>query len=779
MKTRYCLLLLIVCGFSNILASPIKLCHDKKTCISIEPATLHIILKPSNIPLSETQSEKPYHIQRQSSDHLNFSRNHINIAIQVKQHSYHIRFNPIGSFSTTENRAILFPIIKKSDAFLLPMLEGRYIPTHDSQWIRYLTSTTGPQPQDQLQGTSNLSMQFLTAIYKNSAVYYEIENIFNNHFWFSGQQKLGLSFSHTFNALNKQAAFGFTIKILPNKLNVIANTYRQHKLKQGKFITLAQKAKIVPDVTKLYGAPFIYLWGDEVIGNSHIRWKKLQTLIKQQFNDTHNNPTRHFAQLLQKNKTYCNTLATFAKSQYLYPSLKSNMDHVFKILISNTHLWNIQVFQSSMLNSAAKAAIKKGIHTLSPIEQLAFHKNLIQSAYHQAIDPTDQWGNGVSLWMLKQLQQIGLKKAWLGLNDRQDGILHHRVVKQAVKQGYLMAPYDSYQSIHKANTADNSWSTALFQDRTLYEHGSIIQQDGQFVTGFLGRGRTLNTAFAFPEVKYRLYNTIVHYQTPFNSWFFDTDGAGTLYDDFSLSHPMTQSQDADHRLQRMNWTAKHYHIVIGTEDGKDYSAPIAAFGHGLVNQGIWDPDMRRHKQSKYYIGNYWSPDGGVPPRFGKPTPLKPHLAYIYFNPRFEVPLYQLVYNNSIITSDHWEYGTFKFPSQIKNNLLKTFLYNYPPLLHLDRKTWETLKPLLKHYLPIWSKWHHQLVQTQMTNFVYLSQDKQLQSTQFANGIRVIANFSQYQKNYHQWKIPPKHVFIVKNNTLLQQFDANFDTKKTR
>ncbi|WP_423784030.1 hypothetical protein, partial [Francisella tularensis] len=28
----------------------------------------------------------------------------------------------------------------------------------------------------------------------------------------------------------------------------------------------------------------------------------------------------------------------------------------------------------------------------------------------------------------------------------------------------------------------------------------------------------------------------------------------------------------------------------------------------------------------------------------------------------------MVYNNSIINSDHWEYNTFKFPSQIKNNI---------------------------------------------------------------------------------------------------------------
>ncbi|WP_272915120.1 glycoside hydrolase, partial [Francisella tularensis] len=94
----------------------------------------------------------------------------------------------------------------------------------------------------------------------------------------------------------------------------------------------------------------------------------------------------------------------------------------------------------------------------------------------------------------------------------------------------------------------------------------------------------------------------------------------------------------------------------------------------------------------------------------------------------------MVYNNSIITSDHWEYNTFKFPSQIKNNILKTFLYNYPPLLHLDRAAWKQQKNLLSKYLPIWSKWHKILVQQKMTSFKYLSDDRLLQSTEFSNGI---------------------------------------------
>ncbi|MDE4988298.1 hypothetical protein NAI02_09610, partial [Francisella tularensis subsp. holarctica] len=78
-----------------------------------------------------------------------------------------------------------------------------------------------------------LSMQYLTAGFGKSAINYQIINIFDKSFWFTGKQNLSLHFIHTFNILNEDKPFGFTIKILENNPEVIANTYRQHKIDQG------------------------------------------------------------------------------------------------------------------------------------------------------------------------------------------------------------------------------------------------------------------------------------------------------------------------------------------------------------------------------------------------------------------------------------------------------------------------------------------------------------------------------------------------------------------
>ena len=44
-------------------------------------------------------------------------------------------------------------------------------------------------------------------------------------------------------------------------------------MEQGDFVTLEQKAQSNPDIRKLYGAPFIYLWGEFLISPDDIDWK--------------------------------------------------------------------------------------------------------------------------------------------------------------------------------------------------------------------------------------------------------------------------------------------------------------------------------------------------------------------------------------------------------------------------------------------------------------------------------------------------------------------------
>ena len=144
----------------------------------INPATLKVDLQQgsSEFPISADQTKKDFKIVSQTKSKLDFTRDNINIDFKLDNNSLTVSFKNNQKLTQTENKTISFPVISKSKSLLLPMLEGWNIPTNNKKWIKYLTSTTSEKAP--LVGTASLSMQFLTAGFGKSAIYYQINNIF-------------------------------------------------------------------------------------------------------------------------------------------------------------------------------------------------------------------------------------------------------------------------------------------------------------------------------------------------------------------------------------------------------------------------------------------------------------------------------------------------------------------------------------------------------------------------------------------------------------------------
>ena len=101
---------------------------------------------------------------------------------------------------------------------------------------------------------------------------------------------------------------------------------------------------------------------------------------------------------------------------------------------------------------------------------------------------------------------------------------------------------------------------------------------------------------------------IAEMPSDFNTWFIDCDAYGELFDDYSPSHPATQLDDMQARLERIAWIRDEHNMVVGSEGGAAYAAATLHFAHGMMSPVIgWsDPEMK-DKNSPYYIGGYWPP----------------------------------------------------------------------------------------------------------------------------------------------------------------------------
>lgn len=372
-----------------------------------------------------------------------------------------------------------------------------------------------------------------------------------------------------------------------------------------------------------------------------------------------------------------------------------------------------------------------------------------------------RWGNGVSVKMMEEFAKNGFDRLWLGMDSWQGAYRHPQAIRKARQFGYLIGPYDSYHSIHHPDEPD-TWETAQF-DLELYETGAIVRADGVKRRGFKQKGYKLSPIAAKPYVEKRM-NEIMSKGIPLNSWFIDCDAYGELYDDYSELHPATQEDGMNARLDRMAFIRDKYKMVIGSEGGSGYAAPVIHFAHGMMTPvfGWGDPDLRKDKKSEYYLGGYWPPDG--PAVFVKQVPLKEEYYHFYFDPRFRLPLYQTVFHDSVIATHQWGYASLKFVDQVDTVELLELLYNVPPLYHMNLKEFKKHKDRMKAHHDFFSPLHRELGLMPMTDFAWLTPDRMLQRTVFGDVVVIVANFGEEDSDYQGTLIPKRSILVKWHNS---------------
>jgi transcriptional regulatory protein RtcR len=352
----------------------------------------------------------------------------------------------------------------------------------------------------------------------------------------------------------------------------------------------------------------------------------------------------------------------------------------------------------------------------------------------------------LSTQLLNQLTAAGFDRMWLGIPEL--GAIEGRqeIIRNAVARGYLIGPYDSYDSIHSPHQ-QNTWETAQF-DEKLFAEGPIVGQDGNQEPGFQKKGYWLSSVAARPYVERRVTQTFGRF--PFNSFFMDCDAAGDLRDNYSPRFRATQADDMRERLSRMQWIVDHFKTPIGSEDGHWYAAPIIHFAHGMMTPVFGYGDARLR-------GRYWPPDG--PEIFMKPMALPDDYRAIYFDPRNRIPLFQAVFHDSVITTHHWERPSLKYSNVTRINTLLELLYNVPPLYHFNSKELARNAESIARYYRFFSPLLRQTALLPMHDFRWLTPDHLVQSTTYGQAIEMIANFRSFSYTAGEIRIPPLAIAV--------------------
>lgn len=638
-----------------------------------------------------------------------------------------------------------WPVVS-AKTYYLPLGEGKVIPQDDEGWKEYLSGK-------EIGAMEQLSMPFWASVSGDYAVLFIMENPYRTSLSFSANGDLGFRVIHEYPEIDPDREKTFRLYLTENDPVSIAKIYKEYVKEQGKFVTLAEKAAENPNIEKLYGAPHIYLWEERIISPEDIRWNAVIAAMQ-------NGELKHITELFSDLESGSEATSVFEQlgtQDYADAYQKNVVSRVFSEVMKRDDLYDAEKFPK--LDSEAKSLLEKGIENLNGSEIITFNKHVLAANLPELFKPVEDWMNGGTTDLLKELKDAGIDRAFVGLNDWNQAYAKPELVKAAVEQGYLIGPYDSYHSIHEPGK--ERWITAAFEDASLYETASVTDKNGKKQEGFQGVGRKLNPLFSFPSVKKRVEEVTAAVEG-FNAWFVDCDATGEIYDDYTPGHLTTMQQDLKARLKRMEYIRDEKNMVIGTEGGNDFAAPVIAFAHGieLPTFAYMDPDMNRNQGSPYYIGKYYSPSGGVPEHFGKQIPIKEKFYHIFLDPAYDAPLYKLVYNDSVITGYHWDWSTFKIEGRSADRMLREVLYNTPPLYHLDRNAWEKLRPAIADHTAVWSKFNKEALQREMTDFEYLTSDRLVQMTEYGTDLRVIANFSDTEYSYEGEMIKGHSLLIV-------------------
>lgn len=758
LKTRGAVVLLFISlnGFSQQQSGPILL-KGKNFDVEIQPASFSVQIKNKNgqnAYVSRPQKKSVVTNQLVNDNRVSweFADKGIKASLELKEDYLDI------DISAKQVNSFTWPTISEDVvSYMLPWHGGKYIPARDPKWIEFCNYA------GTMTGIEDLSMQFLGINYRDFALVFIIKNMYNNELKLKGPGSLGLSFTHEFPATVRDKKYGFQVYLRTNDPVDIAKTYKDYLVSEGRFVTLEEKAEKNPNIRKLYGAPFIYLWGNQFVVKENVKnWNEFLQFFAASVNSTKSNISKQVLQLNRKSDAY-NELIKICKEYKSAEAVGRYTKNLFTAALNTAmespDFYGKDLWIEAEMDSSVKGYIAKGVANLTQVELYDLNRRLFFQAYRDYVEPVADWGNGTSLFLLDKLKEMNIKKAWLGLESFQPAYKHPEFLQMANDKGYLIGVYDSYHSIHVPGK--EQWETAKFTDTTLYYTSAIINKDGSVNKGFQGVGRKLNPTLSLPSVKERV-NDILANGFKFNSWFIDCDATGEVFDDYSKNHITSEEEDVKARLQRMAWIRDEKQMVIGSEGGNDFAATTIAFAHGLYSPGfVWnDLDWRKNKESKYYFGPYYSPDGGVALNASKQVPIKEIYHYIYYDCRFNLPLFQLVYNNSVIVSHHWGLGSLKAIDEVRNNKLREILYNFPPLYNLDRNEIVKQQKTIADHIRIFAETHARAVRLEMTGFGYLTNDKMVQFTRFGKELEIVANFSDKAYHHESDTIPAMSLLIL-------------------
>jgi hypothetical protein len=289
------------------------------------------------------------------------------------------------------------------------------------------------------------------------------------------------------------------------------------------------------------------------------------------------------------------------------------------------------------------------------------------------------------------------------------------------KLGFLTGRYDIYQDVWGPEDP-NSWV-----NHDGWPDDLVLLPNGESMKGWADRGQggkeypggviCSERALLWEKKKVPPDLSTHAYQARF----LDTTTANPLRECYNPKHPLSRSDDRRNKMGLLSYLSKDCRLVTGSETGMDMAVPYLHYFEGMMSLGPY-----RLPDSGYDLTTYKVP--------------QEEFKVFQLGPKYRIPLFELVYHDCVASSWYWGDSSNRVPELWDERDIFNALYGTMPLWILDSKTWEENKDrFVKCYrnaTPVARATGYD----EMTEHAFLTEDHTVQSTLFADGTRVWANF---------------------------------------
>ncbi len=212
---------------------------------------------------------------------------------------------------------------------------------------------------------------------------------------------------------------------------------------------------------------------------------------------------------------------------------------------------------------------------------------------------------------------------------------------------------------------------------------------------------------------------------------------GCTLECYHKEHPQTRAQGIAIKNEMLK-KLRAKGCFIGAENPHEDVVPYCDYSEGLLSfAGCRLPDAGRRMTTLY-----------------DENELSENFSKYMLNPKYRIPLWELVYHDCMTAYWYWGDSTNSVPALMKKRNLFELLYGLPPLYSISVETWDQMKDAIAASYARTVPYARKLYSVRMTDFKYLTEDKTVQKTTFANAMQIIVNFGNEPYMYENKKILP-------------------------